>query len=316
MQTVFSTNKVHARDRLAYWRDEASRAYVTHEFTSRVGQSFNGSIRVGSLDIVTLSLFTSDACTVRRTQQCLRQDADDDLLVCLQVGGGMTIHQDGRDCVLAANDMVLIEPRRPFGLSIKPGNCSLVAKVPRRHLQARLADVTKLNARPLRRDEPAAALAAGFLAMLPERLAALSAPTAANIAHQALDLVTLAFASHASTERITLSSRRATALLRLKTMIEGKLCDPNLKPAAAAAAAGISVRYANALLAEESSSLERFIISRRLDHSYKALIDPARAHRSVSDIAYSYGFSDLSHFTRRFRAQFGCSPRECRRQIR
>ncbi len=314
MQPIFSTSKVHPRDRLTYWRDEASKAYVAHEFSSEIGQAFNGTIRAGSLDLLTLSLFTSDACTVRRTQECLRQDGDDDLLVGVQVAGGMTICQDGRECDLAANDIVLIEPRRPFTLNIRDGNRCLVTKVPRRHLQARLADVSGLNARTLHSDEPAAGLAAGFLAMLPERLDALDGSMAgATIAHQALDLVALAFAGHASRASVTLSSRRAAALLALKAKISGMLCDPDLKPAGAAAAAGISVRYANSLLAEEGTSLEQFIISRRLDRCYAALIDPAQAQRTVSEIAFSYGFSDLSHFGRRFKSQFGQSPRERRR---
>jgi AraC-like DNA-binding protein len=315
MQTVFSTNKVHPRDRLTYWRDEASKAYVMHDFSSSVGRSFRGIIRAGSLDVLSLSLFESDACTVERTQHCLRQDADDDLLVCMQTAGAMTVHQDGRDAVLAVNDMALTDPRRPFSLSIGTGNGSLVVKVPREELQRRFGDVTSLTARAINSRQPAAALASGFLARLPEHIDALNGQTGAKIAHQTLDLVALAFATNTPTGHVALSSPRAAALLRLKATIEGALYDPTLKPAVAAAAAGISVRYANALLAEEGTSLERFIVFRRLQHCHKALVDPAQARRTIGDIAYSYGFSDLSHFTRRFKAQFGCLPSECRSQI-
>jgi AraC-like DNA-binding protein len=228
----------------------------------------------------------------------------------------MTVHQDGRDAVLAANDMVLIDPRRPFCLSIETGNGSLVVKVPRGELLWRLGDVASLTARTINSRQPAAALASGFLAMLPEHIDALNRQTGAKIAHQALDLVALAFATNVPTGHVGLSSRRAAALLRLKTTVEGALYDHTLKPAVAAAAAGISVRYANALLAEEGTSLERFIVSRRLQHCHKALVDPAQARRTAGDIAYSYGFSDLSHFTRRFKAQFGFLPSECRPQMK
>lgn len=137
-----------------------------------------------------------------------------------------------------------------------------MAKVPRRQLQARLANGGNFNAPRLRSDEPAAALASGFLGMLPERLDALAgSTTGANIANQALDLLALAFAAHAPTGRASLTSRRAVALLTLKATIESRLCDPTLKPANAVAAAGISIRFANSLLAEEGTSLERFIIS-------------------------------------------------------
>jgi AraC family transcriptional regulator, positive regulator of tynA and feaB len=197
MQIVFSTGKVHPRDRLTYWREEASKVYVAHDFSSSAGPSFWGTIRAGSLDFLSLSLFESAACTVERTQRCLRQDADDDLLVCMQTAGSMTVHQDGRDAVLAINDMVLVDPRRPFSLSIETGHGALAIKVPRRELQGRVGDVTRLIARTISGRQPAAALASGFLAMLPQHIDALNWQTGAKIAHQALDLVALAFAANA-----------------------------------------------------------------------------------------------------------------------
>ena len=69
-------------------------------------------------------------------------------------------------------------------------------------------------------------------------------------------------------------------MLRLKAVIEAKLHDPYFKPMLAAAAAGISVRYANALLAQEGTSLERFIMRRRFLHCRQALEDPAQMHRA------------------------------------
>ena len=100
----------------------------------------------------------------------------------------------------------------------------------------------------------------------------------------------------------------------LKATIESRLHDPDLKPMTAAAAAGISVRYANALMAQEDTGLEAYIIARRLERCRRALDDPAQARRTISDIAFSWGFSDLSHFGRRFKAQFGCTPGDYRRQ--
>jgi AraC family transcriptional regulator, positive regulator of tynA and feaB len=312
MQIMFSTDKVHPRDRLAYWREEASRVYVAHDFSSNAGNSFSGTIRAGLLDVLGLSLFESAACRVERTQRCLRQDSDDDLVVCIQKAGRKTMHQDGRDAVLAVNDMAFVDPRRPFSLNIETGHSALAVKVPRRELQARVGDLTCMTARTISCRHPAAALAASFLTMLPEHIDALDGQVAAKIAHQAVDLLALSVAASAGVGNVALSSRREVARLRLKATIEGSLYDHTLRPANAAAAAGISVRYANALLAEEGTSLERFIVSRRLQHCHRALVDPAQARRKVGDIAYAYGFSDLSHFTRRFKAEFGYLPSECR----
>jgi AraC-like DNA-binding protein len=111
-----------------------------------------------------------------------------------------------------------------------------------------------------------------------------------------------------------LSSGAAVALLKLRTAIENRLMDPRLDPTAAAAAAGISVRYANHLLSQQGTSLERLIVSRRLERCRRTLEDARQSHRTISEIAYAWGFSDLSHFNRRFKAAFGCTPRDYRRR--
>jgi AraC-like DNA-binding protein len=42
------------------------------------------------------------------------------------------------------------------------------------------------------------------------------------------------------------------------------------------------------------------------------LADPAERDRSVSEIAYHWGFNDAAHFSRTFKARFGMSPRDAR----
>jgi AraC-like DNA-binding protein len=155
-------------------------------------------------------------------------------------------------------------------------------------------------------------MAASFLAMLPDCVGALDAASASKVAEQALDLLALAYSATSQDGQVTLSAAKATALARLKTAISTHLTNPELGPAMAAATVGLSIRYANALLAEEGTSLERYIIAQRLDRCRRALADPTQAHRTIADIAFGWGFWDVSHFCRRFKAEFGLSPRDYR----
>jgi AraC family transcriptional regulator, positive regulator of tynA and feaB len=254
---------VHARDRLAYWREEASRIYVAHEFNTRVGRSFNGEVSVASLGSINLAGFECDECLVERTPHCLKSADDDDVLLCRQVLGSMKMRQDGRDVATAPGDVYLLDPRRPFALNVGAGGRSLVFKVPRWEVQARLGEIASYTATPILRGQPVAALASDILAMVAERADAIDDSMAPKLAQQALDLVALAFETGAGAVAQP-SSTRTTTLLRLKSIIEARLSDPSLKPAMVAEATGISVRYANALLAHEGTSLERFIMLRRL----------------------------------------------------
>jgi AraC-like DNA-binding protein len=56
----------------------------------------------------------------------------------------------------------------------------------------------------------------------------------------------------------------------------------------------------------------RYVWNRRLDRCRDDLKKPCASAQRVADIAFRWGFSDLSHFSRAFKARFGMSPRDCR----
>ena len=73
------------------------------------------------------------------------------------------------------------------------------------------------------------------------------------------------------------------------------------------------MHYANALLAKEGTSLERLLQKRRLENCHKALAEASG--RSISEIAFAWGFSDVSHFSKTFKSVYGVSPRDFRREV-
>jgi len=108
---------------------------------------------------------------------------------------------------------------------------------------------------------------------------------------------------------------RALGLLRLraiKTHIEQKLDEPDLSIADVAAIHGLSPRHVQRFFKGEGLTFSEFVLARRLQKVHAVLSDPRQAHRSVSDIALSAGFGDVSHFNRAFRSHYGASPTEIR----
>jgi AraC-like DNA-binding protein len=77
-------------------------------------------------------------------------------------------------------------------------------------------------------------------------------------------------------------------------------------------ALGISPRYVNDLLSDEDASFQRHVLKERLAQCARDLASPMLAHRQVGEIAFAWGFNDLSHFGRVFREHYGASPREWR----
>jgi AraC-like DNA-binding protein len=97
-------------------------------------------------------------------------------------------------------------------------------------------------------------------------------------------------------ERPRLSSARSLTLVSVRAAIEARLTDSALDAGTVAAVAGISVRYANDVLAKNETSIVRLVQARRLERSRRALQDRSQTHRTVSEIAYGWGFSDMTHF--------------------
>jgi AraC-like DNA-binding protein len=217
--------------------------------------------------------------------------------------------QDGRDHSIGKGMLYLQDTSRPLDVEFRSQSETIFVSIPRKVLHARVGQgVTSGVVSP---DHPIAGLAAEFILMLNERASLLDDRVKPRLAEQALDLIALTLT--VGDTMPTLSLPRSTALMRLKSLIDARISDPALRPADVATAAGISVRYANALLAEENSSLARYILQRRLEQCRRALEDPLQTHRMIGEIAFSWGFSDLSHFNRRFRSQFGMTPGELRR---
>lgn len=107
------------------------------------------------------------------------------------------------------------------------------------------------------------------------------------------------------------SSSRQLQHGRALRYIETHLGDPELSPRTIAAALGVSLRYVHGLF-EGGPSIGATMLASRLDRCRDALVDPAFRHKSVSEIAYQWGFNDAAHFSRTFKARFGVSPRALR----
>jgi AraC family transcriptional regulator, positive regulator of tynA and feaB len=180
-------------------------------------------------------------------------------------------------------------------------------------MEARVGRITDMVTRTMKPAEAEHGLASAFLAMLPDYAGQLGTAAIETVKNQTLDLIAVSLAKTQERPRPYLSSAKASALLNVRAAIEARLTDPGLDAETAAAAAGVSVRYANALLAQEGTSIVRLIQSRRLACCHRALQDPLQAHRNVSEIASAWGFSDMTHFGRRFKTAYGVLPSELRR---
>ncbi len=311
METLFSTEWVHPRDRLDFWHSVACANIVEHDITSSSRADFNAGIKVGSLGDLDLLLFHTSPIEVSHTRKPGAPGADF-VVVCQQVGGAMQMQHDSRTVDLGPRDIMVFDPLLPHAGRFLRSFEILCIRVPRREFEARVGKTRSVIARAIKPLTPENHLASSLLATLPSLAGKMSGISADMVANHTLDLLALALSKSGDDGPPRVSDSRNVILSHIRAVIEARLCDAKLDSETVAAEVGISVRYANRLLAEQDTSIARLIQSRRLERCRLALQDPGHAHRSVSEIAYGWGFSDMTHFGRRFKLAYGVPPNEYR----
>lgn len=314
MKELFSTHDVHPRDRFEYWHSVACQHLVQHDSKPECSWRFNAKMEGGNVGPVGLVLFENSPMKIARTPRQAAHASTDDLFVCRQVAGRLGLEQEARQVILEPGDITLLDPTLPYQGNFFSDSKMLVVKIPRRALHARLGKTREMVARPIKPHAAENSLASAFLAMLPAYADRLN-PVAGQITgDQIVDLIAVSLAKTMECERPRHSAGKRFVSLKVHAAIEARLMDPALDAQTIADSAGVSLRYANAALAASGMSIMRLVLAKRLTRCRQALEDASHAHRTVSDIAYGWGFSDMTNFGRRFREAYGMSPSECRRR--
>ena len=290
MDQIFSTDDLHPRDRFDCWHEVASERIIGHRSRTKNRSTFEAELHAGTLADIGLLLVRNSPMHAVRTHRHVARGRGDDLLVCLQMAGRVVFEQDGREAVLQENAFCLIDPLRTSSVEFFDGSKMLVIKLARPSVEARVGKTHRMTARSISSRESIGSLTASFLTLLPTHAGKIETTEAKVVQEQTLDLVALSLAAAIKGEPI-LSQTSSLVILKLRAAIDARLADPGLVPSEAAEAAGVSVRYANALLAKQGTSLARLIQTCRLERCRKLLEEPLQAHRSVSEIAFSWGFS-------------------------
>ena len=79
-----------------------------------------------------------------------------------------------------------------------------------------------------------------------------------------------------------------------------------------ARAAGLSLRQLHRLFEPTGTSFARHVLGRRLAATRAVLASPAGVGRTVTEVAFAWGFDNLVTFHRAFRRAYGCTPGEVR----
>ena len=113
--------------------------------------------------------------------------------------------------------------------------------------------------------------------------------------------------------KVPLANANEWRVQRALDEIERRLHDPSLEATTLARQQGISRRRLDALFVHAiHTTISARIAERRLALAAERLQHDGATEHSITDIAFSVGFQDASHFSRAFKAFFKVSPRQWR----
>jgi len=233
------------------------------------------------------------------------------LSVMLQLRGATSVTQHTRASLLRSDDLCLLDEATPFNLEVTEAASQVMfLRIPRDLVLSRYPYLEHRTAQAFERDEPGTAILRTYLLGLFESAGLLENERCSTALISAAML--LGVPKPPSSDLADDLHWRARSAL---SCIDANLADPMLNASRVAAQQKISRRRLDEILLQTlGSSLSAQIWSRRLSQAADDLRDPSQAARTVTNIAFSAGFTNAAHFTRSFKRRYGCGPREWRSQ--
>jgi AraC-like DNA-binding protein len=231
--------------------------------------------------------------------------------VLMMVEEGLVQLRSRRAAVANSGDLILLNTDHALESHQEKSGFSLAVSIPAPMLRLHYAEIDDWCLIPLPTSEGSCAILRQCLTTYWRAQPALEAPEYNDLAIAMIHLIGACFRRQAGHAQIDSRSMR-THFLRVRALVEEHLVDPDLSADTVAAQLGISKGYLFMVMNAANTTLGRFILDQRLERSRQVLSDPATKSRTISEIAFSLGFQDLSHFSRRFTEKFGRSPRAYR----
>jgi AraC family transcriptional regulator, positive regulator of tynA and feaB len=270
-------------------------------------QVFAGSVKhqnVCGFDAVELSCSNTDR--IERTQRDVRADGMEHFYALVPLVGRSTMIQNDQIAEMGAGDISLIDSTHPvkYVCNNTPGRW-LSLHLPRQPL------ISHLGFEPLAGSfRHGGTLAGRLLSQLATDAindSSLSSPQEPYMQLAVYDLLGALFArSHPA----PFSSHTDKLFTRVRRIIKNRFTDPDLGPCEVAAEARISLRYLQKLFTSRGTTCSHFIQSLRLDYAAQLVRrrTSLKTSQPLSEIAYTCGFGDYTHFARAFRRRFGYPP--------
>ncbi|MFK7957099.1 MAG: helix-turn-helix domain-containing protein [Lysobacterales bacterium] len=245
----------------------------------------------------------------RGRRQIADRHADHCYLLIQKTGGCLFSSEQYDPTMLKAGDALLVDAQKPYLLEFERPSNQLCITVPNEDLRMYAPRFGKtLAGHRLNGASSVSRVLAAAIDDLQETASA--APQDLDVSIDVFYQVLTGCLKREVLERLTeRKGRHMSSFNELVNFVAENLSSKNLTLHQAADELCVSARTLQRICNEEGTTFRKLVLTTRLTAAAHALRQRGCVEdTSITEVAYRFGFSDLSHFSRSFKVRFGVSP--------
>lgn len=307
-----STDDVAAPDRAPAWRDWVFSHFGGLQSDLYGDTDFDGHMAASHAGDVILTKLEANRHRVLRSEQLARTSETGYLKIVAPWQGSASVAQQGREAAVRNGGWVIYDTTGSYAVANPERVEHLIVMLPKDQMAERGVRLGELMARHVGGASGISRVALETMRSTYQELPHMSEGAARGAGELIMQLVRLSLLELAGQE--TAVSQREALKDRIRDHVAGHLRDPQLSIDGIARALNCSKRHLYNAFAGDAETLAAYIQRQRLAGCVRELRGAGQAARPITDIALSWGFGNLSHFSRVFRDHVGMSPSEFRGQ--
>jgi len=312
---VVSTATSSPANGFEQWEHHAQETCETSQALCDPDRIACGHLLTATLVDLHVSVISADSHTVVRQPRATGGEPGH-VYVTAPLRGFAMVSQDDRQVTVPPGEIVTFDSSRPYTLTMPEPFRMVAVRAQHQSLGLTPDSTRRLETNSWASLTGVGALASRTLAALGQHLAeideAADEASFEPLRSTVVSLVTTLFAEHLPPAGDPRLDRRTLMASICRTAREC-LADSELNPAMLARRHSISLRSLQMLFAEHGTSPARWIRDERLQRVRADLTDPRLAHLTVAMIGERWGLVDASQVSRLFRAKYGASPSQYRK---
>jgi AraC family transcriptional regulator, positive regulator of tynA and feaB len=298
-----STAGLAPKRQIQCWTDALTDLCGYFDVDPLEASSFEGRVNYTTVSKLKLCQIEASQHRIAHTVSRSRLSEHPYVKILFQTHGISYFEQNGRHIVVMPGDCLAYDVSCPHTIVSPAMTRHEVVIVPKELLQERGFRLAKMSACKLSARTGTGRIAHDFVHAVFDEATKLSPNNAAGVADSLIDLLLLPLReADAMFDRVGPEAM----YVRAQGFIREHLRDPDLSIDQISAALGCTKRYLHMLFSDRGMTVSDYIWQTRLQNCRHEL--ETQAGKTITDVAFSWGFSSSSHFSRVFRKYFGFVP--------